>query len=495
MNLKRQVFLGSLWSLAGGGAQPFVSLIIFVYIARKLTPADVGIVALAMVFIDVLSFVARWGQVETLQRQPDVSDREMSTAFWILAGGGLVVTGIVAAGAEALESISGQALLGTVLLLLTPILATQALSAVPEAILRRRFSYRSLAFRTWIATLAGGAAGAGLAYAGYGVYALVAQRLVMALVGLVTSWAFLRWRPRMSFDKGVASVLVRTGSAIMGASFAGAFNQRTIESIVGFMLGPTELGIFRVGSRIFEPIRLLAVQPLSSVGLSMFSRLQHDSAALTRAYLRMTQFMALASLPMYLGLSAVSHVLVPLLLGTKWVGVVLVLQLGCFARIGSSVNDFFAAAMIATGRSRTVLRQATFHLALIAALTFVGSLFGLIGVLIALIVRSIVISAYNLYTLQREGGIEAAALLRAWAPAATAAAVMFVVVELASARLTGTLDGLPLLVTLIAIGAATYGAALGLGDLVGLWRGYILDAAASLSRAARRQPEPEATTA
>ena len=51
MNIKTRVLVGSIWSAVGSGAQQVIGFFLFIYIARGVTPADVGLVVLAMVFI------------------------------------------------------------------------------------------------------------------------------------------------------------------------------------------------------------------------------------------------------------------------------------------------------------------------------------------------------------------------------------------------------------------------------------------------------------
>jgi O-antigen/teichoic acid export membrane protein len=88
MSIKRRVLSASLWSLVGGGGHQAISFFVFIYLARQLSPADIGLMAFAMVFLDVLAAVSRFGQVETLQRYVHLDDRVTSTAFWILTLGG-----------------------------------------------------------------------------------------------------------------------------------------------------------------------------------------------------------------------------------------------------------------------------------------------------------------------------------------------------------------------------------------------------------------------
>lgn len=495
MNLKRRVISGSMWSLVANGGEQLIAMLLFIYLARKLTPADIGMIALAMVFVDLLSFVTRFGQVEAVQRQSDLDDRTLSTSFWLLFAGGLLVSGLMALGAEVSIGWSGDGLFGSLLLMLAPICALRAWNAVPEAILRHRFAYRSLALRSWLATLAGGGVGVYLVHLDFGVYALAAQRLGTALVGSIICWMVLGWRPHFRFDRTVALHLLRTGFVYMTNGFAGLINQNLVQAITGFVLGATQLGLLRVGWRFFDFVTKTAVQPISRVTLSTFSQLQHDVEALKRAYLRLSQFMALASLPMFFGLAVVADVFVPLVLGPKWMGTVIVMQFLAFTRFPAPVGYFFGPTMIALGKTRALFRQSLVQITLTVAFVSVGALFGIIGVLVSIVVRGVVMSIYNVVVLHREIGLDPLAVVGVLVPPTVACGVMAAVVEIAKVELAGELEPAWLLATLVAMGAIAYGVTLIVGEAIRLWPGYVRGAATSLFRAVRRSPKVAVTPA
>ena len=282
----------------------------------------------------------------------------------------------------------------------------------------------------------------------------------------------------------------------MGAGFASVLNQRIAEGMTGFGIGAAQLGLLRLTSRLFDFIAQATVQPVSNVALSTFSQLQNDRAALLRAYLRLTQFMVLGSLPMYFGLGAVADVFVPLVLGEKWASAIVVIQLLAFSRIAAPVNYFFAPVMIAVGKTRVVLRQAIAQVLLTIVLIAIGSFFGIVGVLVAISVRAIVVAAYNVFALKTEIGLDKMAVMRVLVPPTAACAAMVVAVEIAKAAFGWALAPFWLLALLVVIGGVTYGAVLLLGEAVGVWRGYLRGAVGSLAGAlTRRTLSPKATPA
>ena len=479
MNLKRQAFVGSVWSLLSNGGRQVISFSLFIFIARNLTPADIGLVALAMILIDIAGFASRFGQVEALQRQPDLTDRLVNTSFWMLAIGGPVTSVLIIAGAATFGG-AATTHFQTVLILLAPLCTLQAWNAIPEALLKRRFDYRSLAARTWLATLAGGIVGVFLAVNGFGVYALVGQRVANALVQTLTIWAMLKWHPRMEFSRDDARELLRVGFGVMLANSTNVVNKRVVDGIVGSVLGVTELGHFYLGWRFFDFIVQFAVTPVTSVALSMFSTVQHNREMIIRIYLRLSQFVALASLPVFFGLAVIADLLVPVVLGSKWKDSIVVMQFLGFIMLAGTVNFFFASAMIAVGQMQIIARQATAQIIATAVLVFVGAHFGIIGVLLAIIARAWMLAVYNLTALRKVLGLSIAALLRTLMPPVVATGIMVGAVQLAKQNLAGLMAPPLLLASLIVIGAIIYGAVLILGDLAGLWRGYIRGAIESL---------------
>lgn len=493
MTLKKRAFVASMWSLLGNGGRQLITFVLFVYVARKVTPADVGLVAFAMIAIDILGFASRLGQVEALQRRSDVTDAVLSTSFWLLAPGGLLITGAIILAAKALTGSAEDSVFGHVLILLAPICALQAWNAVPEAILKRRLDYRSLAARTWLATLLGGLLGVYLAYRGFGVYALVGQRVMTALVQTVTVWAMLRWYPRWQFRGAEARILLHVGVSVMVANFSATVNKRIVDGITGAVLGMAQLGHFNLGWRFNNFIVQFAVTPISAVALTMFASVQHDRERFKRLYLRLTQFAALASLPLFFGLAVTADLLVPVVLGDKWAESIVVMRLLGFVMLGGTVNYFFAPAMIAAGHVHVVMRQATVQILGTALFVFVGAQFGILGVLVAIIARTLMVAVYNTTALHRTIGLSIVALLRVLMPPVVAAGAMVLAVEYAKLELAGQISDALLLVVLVAVGAAAYGAALVLGDAARLWRGYVRDTIESVTGVISRRPTQSAT--
>lgn len=480
MSLKRQIARGSLWVLLGGGGQQLISFVIFIYVARLLNPELLGLVAFAVIAVELAGYVARWGQVEILQR-----GQGEGTSFWISTGMGVLATLLILGIAGLVSFRPGGDQLAGILTWLAPVPLLQGLSSLPEAMFRRRLDFRSLAIRSWIATIAGGGAAIVIAQWKPGVEVLVGQRLVTAIVQIAALWAMIRGVPRLRFAAEEAPALFKGGFQIVVASLSGVVNARIADGLTGAFLGAAPLGLLRVGWRFLDAVVQVAITPISGVTLSSFSLMRNDLPALRRAYLRMTQLMSVVALPMFFGLGAIAEPLILEVLGAQWSGAAPVLRFLGLLMLGGMVNYLFAPVMIAVGRSDVVMRQSLAQLVVTVMLMLIGVKFGLTGVMAAHTLRSFVVATYNVSALRKIVGISPLQIVKMLVPAVLACAVMWLGVALLSPVLESQMPGLTALPyvrlsLLVVLGAAIYCAGLVAGDLVGLWRGYIGEALRSI---------------
>jgi O-antigen/teichoic acid export membrane protein len=424
MALKQQVFIGSVWSLAGTAGQQTVSFILFVMLARLLSPADFGVMALAAVVIDLLALVGCLGQVQALVQRHELDDTAASTSFWMLQVFGLAMTAVVFLTAPMVASVFALPSQEPVLQLLAPVCLLQTLSAVHEAWLRRTFGFKWLAARTVLASILGGIVSVGMALQGFGIYAMVGQRLIIALVLTVMVWWSSQWRPKWRWATADALSLARVGTDISLVTFLQIANVRIIDVAVGYLFGPQILGQLRIAWRLFDFVMAVAVQPVVNVSLSALSRMQGNGAAMASATIRLMSVSGTALFPLFFGIAVVAPDVVPTLFGDKWDDAILFIQILAPISVAATINYFLSSALTAAGRTRWILWQALGQVVLAVALTVASAPFGVVPVLIANVIRASVIAIVNVWLLKLAIGAAPATLGRALMPPLVAAAVM-----------------------------------------------------------------------
>ena len=88
------------WTLIEAGAAQTLLLVTFLILARLLTPADYGLMAFATTFLSVPQFILSNGLIPVIINKENLSDDDLSTAFWtsLGLGGALMLVVLVCAG-------------------------------------------------------------------------------------------------------------------------------------------------------------------------------------------------------------------------------------------------------------------------------------------------------------------------------------------------------------------------------------------------------------
>ena len=83
-----------------------------------------------------------------------------------------------------------------------------------------------------------------LALNGAGVWALVAQQLVIEFSSVVLIWALSDWRPHLRFSMRHARELLPFSSGVFLSNLGGFLGQRVDALLMGIFFGPVAVGIY-----------------------------------------------------------------------------------------------------------------------------------------------------------------------------------------------------------------------------------------------------------
>lgn len=461
---KGKVVGGVAWGMGGAAGQALFQLAIFIVLARTLSPAAFGVVAIATALIDILNFVGRGGITEILVQRRELDARTMNAGFFasVISGAGLTILLWLLAPALA-RAFAAPELWG-VMTMLAPICLLYAAGAVYEGILRHAFQFKQLALRNASSTVASGLVALVLALNDFGAYALVAQRLVATVWSLLAMIAATRWLPRFDFDVRDMAGQLRQGSAIMLSSVLGFGNQRIVDLVVGYFLGPVQLGYLRIAWRMLDLLVEIVVRPVNSVSLTSLPKAMHEGRSVADEYATLLRYSSVAIVPMFVGFAAVAQDVVPLVFGAKWERSAQLLTLLCFVGVFMPLTYFKSSPLIAHGQYRKVFWLNLAEFALSVGLTFIFAPFGLVSATIGNVVRSALAVPVSAVFLERTIGIPAWQTIRAVIPAVFAALCMLAATYGVRDMLPAHLPALLRLCTVICAGMVVYCAALLLAD-------------------------------
>ena len=251
--------------------------------------------------------------------------------------------------------------------------------------------------------------------------------------------------------------------------------------IAGRVLDAHDLGVYTTGLFLAQLLAAKFVPPINEIAYAAYSRHKVTGPEPLTATIRLVMLVAL---PAYAGLAVVAPVLVPLLLGDKWLEIVPLLPVLAAAMAMLTLQILFAPATNARGVPLAALRITMLGSVVMPAAFLIGSQWGVAGFAWGWVGGMAVLTSATVTLSGRIIGLTWSGLARAIAPPLGAALVMAAGVALA-------LGVLPKMLPLAALaGAVLLGIALYLATL----RLVAPDRIAEVLRFAREQGESEPET-
>jgi polysaccharide transporter, PST family len=205
-----------------------------------------------------------------------------------------------------------------VLCALTPCFPAAAWSATIVARQRRGLAFRPLALRSLLGRACGALIGVGLIAFGAGVWGLVAQQVLIQVVGSAFLWHSCQERPRLRL--GVRELMELTGFGVYatGTLFLGFGIKRVFTVAAGVFLGVSAAGYLNLSFRAVDVFWAIASTAATQVALPMLSSLQGDLPRLKRAFQLAMSLVCTILYSSFVGLGLLAPEVVQVLFGSKW---------------------------------------------------------------------------------------------------------------------------------------------------------------------------------
>ncbi|CAN5835885.1 lipopolysaccharide biosynthesis protein [soil metagenome] len=464
--LRKRVERGLVWTIADTWGRQLLSLVVFIVIARLVSQADVGLVALAAVFVTLAEIFVDQGLSDAIVQRRALSRGHIDTAFWIsmLVGVVLALAGVLLA--IPISLLVGEPELQPILQVLSVSFVLTALSSVQMGLLRRELAFRSLALRTLMATGGGGLVGVALAFMGYGAWALVGQALAQAALSVVALWRVSPWRPGLKVSGQHFRDLFGFSRNVVAADVLTFLSRYTDNFLIGAFIGTVPLGIYAVGFRILSATSSALLGISRRVGFSALSRLQHDRERMQRAFYKLSRLMGVIVIPGYLGLALVAPELIVVLFGERWQAAGPVAALLFLAGPVIGIQNVFHALLNAAGQPAVVFRLRLFStIGNVAGFAIaVAIFFDILAVAAAFVLRAYLVMPLYFSWGRRHAGVSAREFLVQLRGIMGATAAMSVAVLAVRLALGEVLGPATLLAVQVLAGAIAFGVALWLLD-------------------------------
>lgn len=332
----------------------FLSLISFYIFAKVLTPEELGLGVLVLAIVEIVGGIYTSMLEDPFVRQKTISVNQDATLFWSCAILSLMSMVLVMLGTFLYTDDALIHGLMAFALLKLPLLLG---SRVYVAHLRRDGNFKALALRGLLGKFVGGIAGISIALAGFGVWAIIVQSVVMELVAIIILINAGRIKLPLYIDTKFFKSLVIQGMPITLKAMSGELMSRGCIFLIALVAGSGAVGVFNFAQRLVSLPRDAITHGLFSYALPVFARRQDNHVKLGRFYCLATQFTSFLLVPAFMGLSLIAEDAIMLIFGAKWQAAIPVLQLLAIIATLSSLLIYAGGVLVAVQKTNLTLKS------------------------------------------------------------------------------------------------------------------------------------------
>jgi O-antigen/teichoic acid export membrane protein len=379
-------FSGVKWNTIGNITNVITNFAIGIILARLLTPTDYGIVGVYGVFFAIASVVINGGFSMAIIHKQNLTQEDCSTAFWYNVFLGLLFYGLFYTTSPLFAAFFNIPVLKDVLRVTALGLIIGAFTTVQRTLFVKKIDFKTISLINLSCNVLSGVTGIALAYAGYGVWALVFMGLVNGIISTICLWHFSKWRPHFLFSKKSFSSMFSYGNKILGTRLLETTRQEVSSFIIGKFFSTRELGLFTKGVSNSKILSTNISDVLCGVTFPVLSKIQDDDKQLISVYHRMIRLSSMVIFFLMLLLAVLAHPIIVFLYSDKWEGAVIFMQIISFSLMFEHINVINNNIFNVKGRSDILFTLEIVKCIIFLSLLLISTRLGIIALCMAMVV-------------------------------------------------------------------------------------------------------------
>ncbi len=354
-NLKKKTFVGTLWSAVERFGVQLVAFLVTLVMARILTPDDYGLVGMLTIFIAVSQSLIDAGFSQGLIRKRDVAESDTSTVFYFNIAASISLYLLLWFCAPLIAGFYDM----PQLVILTRVLSTgiiiNSLAMVQRALFTIRLDFKTQAKASFSASILSGAIGIWMAYAGYGVWALVGFQLINYFCITLFLWIVSPWRPKWIFSTKSFKELFSFGVGIAASSVIDNLYRNLYLLVIGKWFRADTLG-FYTRAQQFGEIPIIFSTVLQRVSFPVLCSEKDADVQLVKMLRKFIRIASYLTFPLMFGMAAVAKPMIVGVLGEKWEFSAILLQILCLGLMWYPVSVLNQNMLQVKGKSGMFFR-------------------------------------------------------------------------------------------------------------------------------------------
>lgn len=465
---KKKAVNGIVWSgierFSVQGIQFFLSIVI----ARLVLPSDYGMIAMLSVFLAIAQCFIDSGFSNALIQKQNRTETDYSTVFYFNIVIGVLLYILVYIFSSYIAVFYNEPHLEDITKVVGLNIIINSLMIVQRAKLIIELRFKMQAIASLSSILVSGGIGIWLAYNNYGVWALVFLSLINNTSIMILLWVLSKWAPTLCFSMQSFNSLFKYGSKLLLSGLLHTLYTNIYTLAIGKKMNAIHLGYYnRAHTLAYFPSSNIT-EVLHKAMFPVLCKIQDDEQELRQTILNYMRMACYIVFPLMFGLCALAHPFVEIVLTKRWLPIVPVLQILCFAYMWDPVMRINNHFLYVKGRTDYTLKAEIIKKTVAFGILIITLLWGLYVISLGIVIYSF-IDIYIITRYTKLQGISLSMELKAIYPIFLLAGSMGLVVAITSCVLKSAILKLLIGVPIGIIYYITMSKIIHLPEIIFLW--------------------------
>jgi O-antigen/teichoic acid export membrane protein len=402
----------SIWTISGKFLARLLDFVSLLVLARLLSPADFGIVAIATSVLVIVEAILDLPLTQALVRIPSPSERMFATAFTLSLMRGTAISLLMIVVAWPMALFYNDPRLFPLVAVISIAPAMRSVISPRMVLFMQRFDFRREFALDLLAKGATLIFSVGVVLATDSYWGLAIGAVAGPTTSTIVSYIFAPMRPRLSLSEWKHfqdMVGWNTVSQVLNS-----LNWQMDRLMLPRFTSLSTYGAFSVADNLAGIPYQTFVGPLMRPLMAAFSNVGDRGQQIT-AYLKATNAIMVVAAPILLVIILLAEPIVRIVVGEKWIVAAPILQWLCIVSLIGLPTTIMPSLVMVLDKTRYVALRMFAEFAVRAPVTVVGVvMFGLEGALAARVIAAVVAYLVCLVIMQRLIGVSIGAQLYAF---------------------------------------------------------------------------------
>ncbi len=402
----------SIWTISGKFLARLLDFVSLLVLARLLSPADFGIVAIATSVLVIVEAILDLPLTQALVRIPSPSERMFATAFTLSLMRGTAISLLMIVVAWPMALFYNDPRLFPLVAVISIAPAMRSVISPRMVLFMQRFDFRREFALDLLAKGATLIFSVGVVLATDSYWGLAIGAVAGPTTSTIVSYIFAPMRPRLSLSEWKHfqdMVGWNTVSQVLNS-----LNWQMDRLMLPRFTSLSTYGAFSVADNLAGIPYQTFVGPLMRPLMAAFSNVADRGQQIT-AYLKATNAIMVVAAPILLVIILLAEPIVRIVVGEKWIVAAPILQWLCIVSLIGLPTTIMPSLVMVLDKTRYVALRMFAEFAVRAPVTVVGVvMFGLEGALAARVIAAVVAYLVCLVIMQRLIGVSIGAQLYAF---------------------------------------------------------------------------------